>query len=141
GSVAIAGIGAGVTAIVGGLGLVAGGLASSVKEAMDAEDAMAELNAVLQSTGGVAGVTAEMATDLANSLQNVTRFEDDAILAGESMLLTFTNIGQGVFPQATEAVLNLAQKFGSVDQAAVQLGKALNDPINGVTSLRRVGVM
>jgi len=55
--------------------------------------------------------------------------------------LTFTKIGQDVFPDATEAVLNMAQKFGSVDEAAIQLGKALNDPIQGVTALRRVGVM
>jgi hypothetical protein len=37
-------------------------------------------------------------------------------------------------------MLNMAEKFGGVDQAAIQLGKALNDPIAGVGALRRVGV-
>jgi hypothetical protein len=79
--------------------------------------------------------------DLATSLSLVTRFEDDSIVKGESMLLTFTNIGKDVFPAATEAMLNMAQKFGSMDAASVQLGKALQDPIAGVAALRRVGVM
>jgi len=78
--------------------------------------------------------------NLASSLQKVTKFSDEAILGGESMLLTFTNIGKEVFPQATEATLNLAEKFGSVEAASVQIGKALNDPIAGVTALRKVGV-
>jgi len=124
-----------------GIALVSKTLTDSVKSAMESEKAMAELNAVLKSTKGVAGVSIDALTAHAEALQKVTMFSDEAINAGQSMLLTFTNIGADVFPQATEAVLNLAEKFGSVDQAAVQLGKALNDPIAGVTALRRVGVM
>lgn len=78
--------------------------------------------------------------NLASALQKVTKFSDEAVLGGESMLLTFTNIGKDIFPQATEAVLNMAEKFGSVDAASVQLGKALNDPIAGATALKKVGV-
>ena len=114
---------------------------SSVDSAMEAESVLAELNAVLKSTGGVAGMTAEELTKMASELQKVTKFSDEQILSGESMLLTFTKIGKDIFPEATEAMLNLAEKFGSVEQASVQLGKALNDPISGVTALRRVGVM
>lgn len=112
-----------------------------VAEAMDAEDKLTELNAVIASTKGVSGMTSDAVLDIADSLSKLTPFEDDAIVAGESMLLTFTNIGKDVFPQATEAMLNMAQKFGGIDAASIQLGKALNDPIGGVTALRRVGVM
>jgi len=57
------------------------------------------------------------------------------------MLLTFTNIGKDVFPAATETVLDMSQALGQdVTASAMQLGKALNDPIAGVTALRRVGV-
>jgi phage-related protein len=126
---------------VAGVGALVGGLVSCAKAAMDAETISAELTSVIKSTGGAAGVTADMANDLALALSKVTRFEDDSIVQGESMLLTFTNIGKDVFPMATEAMLNMAQKFGSMDAASVQLGKALNDPIVGVSALRRVGVM
>lgn len=135
----LAGIAAGVA--VGGIIALGAGLAFAVGEARESIAVNKELEAVIASTGGVAGITAQAARDLAASLQAVTNFTDEAITKGESMLLTFTNIGQDVFPDATEAMLNMAQKFGSVDEAAVQLGKALNDPISGVTALRRVGVM
>lgn len=114
--------------------------AASVKAAMDSESAMAELTAVIKSTGGAAGVTADQVTKYATAMQKVTKFDDEAIIKGQSMLLTFTKIGKDVFPTASTAMLNMAEKFGSVDQAAVQLGKALNDPVQGVGALRRVGV-
>jgi hypothetical protein len=113
----------------------------SVNSAMDAESAFAEVEAVLKSTGGAAGVTAEDVKKLATEFQKLTKFSDEEIMSGESMLLTFTNIGADVFPMATEAMLNMGQKFGSIKDASIQLGKALNDPVAGVGALRRVGVM
>ena len=126
--------------LAGGTALL-GGLTASVVAAAEAEEGVAQLEAVIQSTGGKAGVTAQAALDLASSLQQVTKFEDDTILSAENMLLTFTNIHSEVFPQATETALNLAQAMGGdVKGASIQLGKALNDPITGITALTRVGV-
>ena len=102
---------------------------------------VAQLGAVLKSTGGVAGVTADMATKLANSLQKQSAFTDEAILSGENLLLTFTNIGQDIFPQATQIITDMSQALGQdLKASAIQVGKALQDPILGVTALRRVGV-
>lgn len=131
---------AGIGQVVAGLGLTAL-FGKMVQSAGESESAVAALNAVIKSTGGVAGVTAKAAEDLASSLQKTTRFSDETILSGESMLLTFTKIGKDVFPRATKAVLDYAQKFGSVEAASIAIGKALQDPISGVTNLRRVGVM
>lgn len=115
-------------------------MGDAVGMAREAEKIQADLNATLASTKGIAGVTADEINEMARALSQVTTFEDDAIVKGQAMLLTFTNIGKDVFPMATETMLNMAEKFGSLDAAAVQLGKALNDPIQGVTALRRVGV-
>lgn len=116
-------------------------LYKDVQAAMDAEKIQAQLNAVLESTGGIAGVTAEQVNSLADSLSQVTPFEDEAIISGENMLLTFTNIGKDVFPQATETILDMSTALGQdLQSSAIQLGKALNDPVQGVTALRRVGV-
>jgi hypothetical protein len=116
--------------------------ASSVKSAMEAEDALKDLETVLKSTGGAAGLTLEELVNMANALQDVTAFSDEAIMASQGMLLTFTKIGKDIFPMATEATLDMAEKFGmDATQAAITLGKALNDPIAGVTALRRIGVM
>jgi hypothetical protein len=132
----VASIGAGV-----GLGAIGVGLAGIITLGMEGERVQAQLNNVIKSTGGVAGVTADEANALADSLSRVTKFSADTVIETESMLLTFTNIGGNVMPRATETVLDMATALGTDTQgAAVQLGKALNDPINGITALSRVGV-
>jgi hypothetical protein len=124
-----------------GIDKLGGFLKSTVEEASSAQDAIGQLEAVIKSTGGVAGVTSEEAQNLASSLQKVTKFSDEAILGGENMLLTFTSIGKQVFPRATQTILDMSQALGQdLKSSAIQLGKALNDPIAGVSALRRVGV-
>lgn len=134
-------LGAGLAVAGAGIAVLSRELYSSVNAAVEAEEVQAQLNAVLKSTGGVAGMTAEEVNSLADSLSQVTKFDDEAIIAGESLLLTFTNIGQDVFPQATETMLDMSQALGQdLQSSAIQLGKALQDPILGVSALRKVGV-
>lgn len=131
---------AGIALAAAGTAAVAFG-AMSVKAYMESENVLAQLNATLKSTGGAAGVTSDQAVKLSQSLQKVTRFSDEAILGGENLLLTFTSIGKDIFPQATEIMLDMSQALGQdLKSSAIQLGKALQDPIRGVTALRRVGV-
>src|SRR5512138_1876374 len=140
--------GIGSAAISGIIDLVGGAvkkatsfLAQSVGEAMSSQEALSQLDAVLKSTGGAAGVTRDQALGLATSLQKVTRFSDEAVLGGENMLLTFTSIGKEVFPRATQTILDMSTALKQdLQSSAIQLGKALNDPISGITALRRVGV-
>lgn len=121
-------------------GVVAFG-ASSVKAAQEQIKVEKQLAAVIESTGGAAGVTADEVKAMAASFQSVTNFGDEAILAGQNMLLTFTNIGEDVFPNATQTMLDMSQALGTdLAGQAVQLGKALNDPIAGISALSRVGV-
>jgi hypothetical protein len=135
------GLGLAATGATAALGGVTAGLGLAIREAIDAEGVLAQLDSVLKSTGGSAGITRDMATDLADSLSAVTRFSDDAVLSGENILLTFTNIGKDVFPAATETMLDMSQALGQdLQSSAIQLGKALQDPVNGVTALKRVGV-
>jgi len=136
---AAAGLAVGAIAAVG-VGLTAA-LKASVDEAIKAEQVQAALGAVLKSTGGISGMTAASINALALSLSEVTRFEDDAIVGGQNMLLTFTNIGKDIFPAATEAMLNMSTALGmDLPGAATMLGKALNDPIAGMAAMGRAGV-
>jgi hypothetical protein len=121
-------------------GALAVGLGGAIAAALSAEESFAKLNSVIESTGGAAGVTVQEAQALADSLARVTRFSDEEIESVETLLLTFTKIGEETFPLATETVLNMGEAFGSTDGAAIQLGKALNDPIAGVGALAEVGV-
>lgn len=131
----------GIGAAVAGVGALTYGLKKCVDAAMENQKVVAQTNAVLKSTGGIAGVTADEVSNLATKYQNLTGMSDEVIQSGENMLLTFTKIGKDVFPEATETMLDMSVALGQdVKSSAIQLGKALQDPILGVTALRRVGV-
>jgi len=68
-------------------------------------------------------------------------FSDDAILGAQNVLATFTNIEGRNFGLATQSILDMSQALGmDLDSAAMQVGKALNDPIAGLSALSRSGV-
>lgn len=133
---------AGAAAVgVGGMAALVFEMRDSVSLARTQRDVVRQLNAVLESTGGVAGLTSQEIQDMASSLQSVTNFGDESIIRGQNLLLTFKEIGRDTFPRATETMLDMATAMDQdLKQTAIQLGKALNDPIMGVTALRRVGV-
>jgi len=130
-----------------GLGALAVGAAFAFKQFEDSEKIAAQTDAVLKSTGHSANITAKGVTDLATALSKKTAIDDEAIQAGENMLLTFTNIrnevgkGNDIFNQATKTVTDMSVALGQdFKSSAIQLGKALNDPVAGITALQRVGV-
>lgn len=124
-----------------------GAVKASFSELFEAQKVAAQTEAVLRSTGFAAGVTAEDVDKLAQSLLKVSGVDDEVIKRGENLLLTFRNIrnevgaGNDIFNQATKAALDMSVAMGEDMQSAVlRLGKALNDPVRGMTALRRVGV-
>jgi hypothetical protein len=141
---------AGKLALAGGIaGLAALGAAARVgwQELQQGQQVAAQTSAVIKSTGGAAKVTADHVSTLATALMKKSGVDDEAIASGENLLLTFTNIrneagkGNDIFDQATRATLDLSKAFGKdMGSSAVLVGKALNDPIKGVTALTRVGV-
>ena len=108
---------------------------------------------VVKSTGGAAKITADQMGNLATAISNKTGADDEAIQSGENLLATFTNVrnetgkGNDIFSRATQSAVDMAAAMnnGVVDanglkSANIQLGKALNDPVKGVTALQKVGV-
>jgi hypothetical protein len=142
----VAGATASLQGMAGAIGLLGGavslrGLWSFVEAASEAERQTAKLQAVLASTNAVSGQTVDSLEAHASALQKVTAFEDDTIKGAQAVLLTFKKIGGEAFPQATEAALDLATVFeGDLKGAAMMVGKALEDPVRGITALRRAGV-
>lgn len=130
-----------------GAAVVAFGV-SSVKAYEDSQTALAQLDAVLKSTGGSAGVTRASAIALSEEIQHTTSISHEAALAVENMGLTFTAIGKDIFPTATKSAIDMATALNhgmkpSAEQAADSmklLGKALQDPDAGLGALHRVGV-
>jgi len=130
----------GLGAILGAAGI---GLAmkSVISATIEQERVIAQLESALKSTGGKAGKTSEELQKLASSLQDVTTFGDETIIAGEALLLTFTKIQGDVLPRTIDAMLDMSQAMGTdLKSSAIQLGKALNDPATGLTMLTRSGI-
>ena len=112
-----------------------------IDETSGAEFAAAQLNATLKSTNYAAGLSADALNRHAQALAQMSIYDDDAITGAQSLLATFVKIQGDTFPRATQAVLDLATKMGTdLNSAVVQVGKALNDPIQGISALSRVGV-
>ena len=128
-------------------GALAGGVILGTRSLEELERVTNLTEGVIESTGGAAGVTAEQVRKMAQELEALTTADDKAIQSGQNMLLTFTGIGSDVFPAASKAMTDMAIAMagGDVEAAnfsdtAKQIGKALNDPVRGMTALRRSGV-
>jgi phage-related protein len=124
---------------------IAGGAILAAKGLEEAEIASAKLENVLTSMGFENSV--KRVDAYAESLQNLTAVDADVIKATQTKLATFANLTKtvdtagGAFDRATVAALDLAAAgFGSAESNAVQLGKALEDPIKGITALTKSGV-
>ncbi len=123
-----------------------GPLIRQTKEVVNAarEQIRAErlVEGAIRATGGAAGFTAGELNRMASGLQELTDFGDEEILAKVTApLLTFRQVQGEVFEQAQKAIIDMSAALGTdLQSASMQVGKALNDPIQGVAALRRVGV-
>jgi hypothetical protein len=131
-------------AVIAGAGVLIG---RSLRDAADSQRVLAQTEATLKSTGTTANGTAKEIAGLAASLQKSTAFNDEAILSGQNLLLTFKGIqnqagaGNDIFNQASATMLDFARAMNTgPSEAAIKLGKALQDPTRGVTALRKSGV-
>ena len=102
---------------------------------------------VIKTTGSAANVTAEQVGDLSSALSKKTAVDDEIIQSGANMLLTFKNVknevgeGNDIFNQTVALGNDMSVALGQdMKSSALQLGKALNDPVKGVSALQRVGV-
>jgi hypothetical protein len=128
----------GVMGAVAALGFIG---RKTIEETIQAQNAMAQLDAAVRSTGGAAGRTVTELDALSVALQHQTTYSDEAVKGAESILLTFNKIRGTEFDDATRAVTDLAARMGGdLQGAALQVGKALQDPNTGLTALRRSGV-
>ena len=126
---------------------LAAAAAVGIGELMEAGKVGAQTNAVLKSTGNVANTSAKQLDMMSAALMRKTGQDDEAIKSGANMMLTFKNVrnevgaGNDIFDRSISLATDLSVAFGQdMVTSSKQLGKALDDPISGVTALRKVGV-
>jgi len=125
--------------------LAIAGLAFALKSAITvagrAERQFAKLEGILNATGGAAGLTLQEIETLAQEIGIQTLASTQQVRDAAGVLLTFKSITGETFKDALRLSQDLAEVgFGTVKTAALQLGKALEEPELGLSALRRVGV-
>jgi len=135
------------TGLVAAAGAAAYGIAKSTEAAEESNKVHEQTEAVLRSTGHAANVNQKDVEALAGAISRKTGIDDEQVQSGANLLLTFTNIrnevgkGNDIFDEATRTVVDMSAALDQdAKSSAIQLGKALNDPIKGITALQRVGV-
>jgi hypothetical protein len=126
------------------------GFNDATKAAEDARVANDRIDAIAKSMnefGKQTSTVTKRIKDYADSQEFMLGVDADVIKATQAKLLTFRNLTKtagelgGSFDRATKAAIDMAAAgFGSAESNATQLGKALNDPIKGITALNRAGI-
>ncbi len=105
------------------------------------EQAEVRLQSTLAATQQACGMTASELLNLADSLQKVTTYSDQEIIAAEQVLVATRKIGREVMPEATKAILDMAAATGEdLTGAAQRLGQALADPAGEIESLKEANI-
>jgi hypothetical protein len=140
---------AGVALLAAGAAAVAFG-AKAIQAGEAAATSNARIDQINKSMGLFGDSTDEVTASLVNYANQVARstgVDQNQIKLTQAKLLTFKELAAtadqvgGNFERATLAAIDLgAAGFGTAETNAVQLGKALNDPIKGITALARSGV-
>lgn len=113
----------------------------SVSVAEEYERSLLRTEALIKSTGSAAGFTAEQLRAQAQEQALATLAGVQDVEKAQQVLLTFKTINGDIYKDAIGLSADLAAVMGSdMKAAALQLGKALEDPATGLTALKRSGV-
>lgn len=118
-----------------------GALGDAWDGALEGEQAMARIEQVIRSTGGVAGITAEEAAALGDRFAYLAGGTDDAVLAIVDMGLRMGSISEEEMPAFIQQSLDLGAVMGSNEAAARLLARAQEDPLGVLGQLRRAGIL
>jgi len=135
-----------IAGVVGGIGL--GALfVSGVRGAGEQEKATRQVDSILKTMGGTISTTTADVDKWAASLSKATAVSAGQVKEGASVLLTFANLrnGLGSTDEGMKRVLTtttgLAKFWGKdLKEQAIQVGKALDNPIAGLAALGEVGI-
>lgn len=129
-------------------GVLVEGLKAGVENMNQLDDANVALESVLKNMPNNLGLTTEALDEQATSLESVTTFSRDQILAADQLLLKNTGVTSaikaGIVTQAaaTQTVLDYAQATGvDASTAAAKYAKILDNPFAATKALAAAGVV
>lgn len=133
-------IAAAVAAIGGFIGIKRG-FQAITQSAESLDVGMRKIEAAIQATGGAAGLSAVEIGDMAKRLDEATLGSAEGFRDAAAKLLTFKSVGKDAFETTLKLAQDLAATgFGTLESNIVQLGKALENPKQGISALAEAGV-
>lgn len=122
-------------------------LGETISEGREAQAAQRLTASTIKATGGAAGLSAEQIDKMSASIGEAAGRDDDYVHSGANLLLTFRNIKEGatgtskIFSETLADAMDVSAAKGTELRATVlQLGKAVNDPVKGMSALTRIGI-
>ncbi|WP_172822167.1 phage tail length tape measure family protein, partial [Magnetospirillum moscoviense] len=123
------------------VGAVGAALVQGVREMESADQSLRRLEAVLKATGAASGLTAGQLAALADEMETGTLATAEGVMDASAVMATFRSVSGDTFTRAIRLAQDLSAVFRQdLSSSATQLGKALEDPIEGISALKRVGV-
>ncbi len=115
---------------------------ASIAAYLESAEAIGQVEASLASMGRQSEFTSLQLQKMATGEMRKSLYDDDQILREvTSTMLTFGKIQGPLFDRAQAAAVDLSVKFKKdLGGSAIMVGKALQDPVKGVSALSRVGV-
>ncbi|WP_444901407.1 hypothetical protein ACJJIG_17880 [Microbulbifer sp. SSSA007] len=113
----------------------------SIRAGEEMERQQLKIEGLLKATGSASGRTAQQLDDQVRSVARATLASVTGIREAQGVLLTFKGVQGPVFDDAIRLSQDLSAVMGGdAKSAALQLGKALEEPSTGLTALKRAGV-
>lgn len=136
-------LGIGALATVVGASLAVGSVFRKiVDESEQAEEALSRFNLAFANVGKNTGVAKQDMLDFAATIQRTTKFTDEAVLEAESVLFRFGSLTGETFKRARADIVDVAAAMQmDLASAANMVGRALENPAQGMRMLRQMGVV
>lgn len=123
-----------------GLNLVRDGIRAIAMEGSDKQQALAQLEATLASTGRQAEFTTQQLLDMADAMEANSMLTAEQVQAAQARLLSYTDVAANEFPRALQIVIDQQERLGiSAEQSAEIVGRALQSPSKAMAALSRQG--
>lgn len=113
----------------------------SVEKARALNNANVIQSTQLKGLGDAAAMNKKELAELTEEIEKNTNFTKLQSIEAENILLTYDKISHDIFPETLKAAANISTLFGGdLSRSTEALGRALENPIKGVTALRRAHV-
>lgn len=107
----------------------------------EADSVNARLGAQFKATGDTVGLSLQQLKEYAEELGNLDGLSSGVVKSAEAILLTYTRVRGEGFERTLKAAADLAAVQGiDLVSATRSLGRALQEPEQGMTMLRRAGI-